>query len=64
VENARALRRAPEAEQDILVGEEPEDVTTRGMCTDVVAVGDATYCKCIRDAPARLRCTSRPRFDE
>ena len=56
-----ALLRAPEAEEDI-VGE--GDITTRGMRTDVVAVGEAMCCKCIRDAPARLCCISRARFDE
>lgn len=44
---APALLRAPEAEEDILVGE--EQITMR---TDVVAVDEATRCKCIRDASA------------
>ena len=48
-----AALRAPEAEEDIIVGGE---VTTRGMHTNVVAVGGATFCKCLRDAPARLGC--------
>jgi hypothetical protein len=43
--------RAPEAEKDA------------GMRTDVGAVGEPTCCKCIRDAPARLCCISRARFD-
>ena len=50
----RAPLRAPKPEEDILA-EEPEEV---------VAVGEATCCKCIRDTPARLRCISRARFDE
>ena len=61
---AAALRRAPEAGEDIIVG--GEDITTRGMRTDVVAVRrEDTCCRCFRDAPARLALHYRSlaRFD-
>lgn len=46
-----ALVRAPDAEDSLVVG---EDITTLSIRTNVVAVGEATCCKCI----------SRARLDE
>ena len=59
---AALLLRALEAEEDFPGG--GGDITTRGMRTDVAAVGEATCCNCIRDAPARLCCISRTRSDK
>jgi hypothetical protein len=53
---APALLRAPEAEEDVLVGEEER--------TDVVAVAEAACCKCIRDATSTTSLHGRARFDE